>query len=366
MEKFELVQLLKERNVSFRDWRKSDPEKGYFLVNADLRNVDLRDVDLSHTWFVHPNDWGGKTTTADFRGANLEGANLLGCQLRRANFEGAILRNAILSYTDLVGTSFIRADLSNADLSITVLSDEDGNAANFAQANLSGARFTLPGEGDEERGFLELAAADGLESAYFADTRFLSEYLFKAFIFAHELHRPEHKRFPELIRRSLATINYLQLIHTNLNDPRLHHTFTLVEQSLIRALATTPLDIYGLSSREFERLIAELLARQGWEVQLTASTRDGGYDIFGISWDSNGTPSSCIVECKRYASHRKVGVEIVRSLYGVKESLRGRVDSALLATTSGFTRGARAFRSSVYNLDLADHDLIVDWIRKVS
>ncbi len=37
--------------------------------------------------------------------------------------------------------------------------------------------------------------------------------------------------------------------------------------------------MYGLTSRQFEELTAELLKRQGYEVELMVETRDGGKDL---------------------------------------------------------------------------------------
>src|SRR6185295_3886626 len=67
-----------------------------------------------------------------------------------------------------------------------------------------------------------------------------------------------------------------------------------------------------------------------------------------------------IVECKRYPQRRLVGVEKVRSLYAVKQDLH--VSGALLATTSRFTRGAREFKTSRYDLELRDCDAIMEWV----
>ena len=76
-----------------------------------------------------------------------------------------------------------------------------------------------------------------------------------------------------------------------------------------------------LSPREFEELVTELLSSFGWQIKLSPPTRDGGFDILGITADASGLEASWIVECKRYAENRKVGVDLVRQLYGAKEYL---------------------------------------------
>jgi hypothetical protein len=49
---------------------------------------------------------------------------------------------------------------------------------------------------------------------------------------------------------------------------------------LIRYLDEHPDDIYGLSPREFEELVASLLASSGYTVKLGPRGRDGGIDVF--------------------------------------------------------------------------------------
>jgi len=121
--------------------------------------------------------------------------------------------------------------------------------------------------------------------------------------------------------------------------------------------------MYQIRPRQFEELIAEILASYKWEVQLTPAIKDGGYDIFAISKDiSSGVKTSWIIECKKYAPENKVGVDIVRALYGVKSDLK--IANALLATTSYFTKGVKEFKESRYDIELKDYHDIIEWINQ--
>lgn len=133
-----------------------------------------------------------------------------------------------------------------------------------------------------------------------------------------------------------------------------------VNAELLEYLKKSPQAVHGLSPRQFEELVAEILASYGYSVQLTRTTKDGGYDIFAINKDALGLESAWLVECKKYSPNRPVGVEIVRSFWAVKTDLR--VASGLIATTSSFTRGAVAFKASRYDLALKDIGAITDWI----
>lgn len=135
-----------------------------------------------------------------------------------------------------------------------------------------------------------------------------------------------------------------------------------INDELVRRLAERPELMRELNPRKFEELIAELLKDKGYEVILTPPSRDGGRDILAIRRDDIGTALT-LVECKRYAERNRVGVDIVRGLYGVvseQNATRG-----LIATTSYFTSGARAFRDKVpYRLSLADFDFLAGMLRQ--
>ena len=142
---------------------------------------------------------------------------------------------------------------------------------------------------------------------------------------------------------------------------------TIVRPSLdfIKFLHTTkqtPQQLLELDSRQFEELVAEIWHRFGYEVELTARTRDGGRDIVAVR--KCEASLRFLIECKRYRPTHKVGIEVVRSLYGVK--IHDQATKAILATTSYFTSPAKEFfRQHQWELEPRDYDGIVDWVKKV-
>ena len=67
-----------------------------------------------------------------------------------------------------------------------------------------------------------------------------------------------------------------------------------------------------------------------------------------------------IVECKKYHESKKVGVELVRGLYGVQK--QGNYNQAILATTSTFTKDAIEFVKPLkLELALKDYTDIITW-----
>lgn len=134
-----------------------------------------------------------------------------------------------------------------------------------------------------------------------------------------------------------------------------------VNRELIDYLAQHPNRMHDLTPRKFEELVAELFRAKGYDVELTRASRDDGRDVICTHRTDFGT-MLLYVECKKYGPNNPVGVEIVRSLYGVVES--ARASHGIIATTSRFTSGAVEFhRSNQYRLSLQDFDAVSAWLR---
>jgi restriction system protein len=136
-----------------------------------------------------------------------------------------------------------------------------------------------------------------------------------------------------------------------------------VNDEALRVLAARPEGLYELTARQFEELVAELLQRQGYDVTLTPRTRDGGKDVYAAMQSPIGR-FLFVVECKRYAPDRPVGVGIVRNLYGQVQ--KERATAGILATTSFFTKDAKEFRQDIeYQLSFQDYYGLKKWLDEV-
>ena len=134
--------------------------------------------------------------------------------------------------------------------------------------------------------------------------------------------------------------------------------------SVIDVLAKNPKLMHHLEPRNFEELIAELLAREGLRVKLTPRSRDGGRDILAFA-DTPIGQHLYYVECKCYAPDNPIDVRFVRQLYGVVEA--DRVTAGLLVTTSRFTKDAKIFGEVVSSrLSLKEYSDVVSWLAKYS
>jgi restriction endonuclease Mrr len=132
-------------------------------------------------------------------------------------------------------------------------------------------------------------------------------------------------------------------------------------EELIQELSRFPERLHDLDPRKFEELIAELLAREGLDVQITPSTRDGGRDILAFHETAIGR-HLYLVECKRHRPERPVGVSVVRQLYGVVA--QERATAGLVVATARFSREALTFVEAVkHQMGLKDYDAVTNWIR---
>jgi len=133
-----------------------------------------------------------------------------------------------------------------------------------------------------------------------------------------------------------------------------------VDSELITYFKRNPERMYQLDPNKFEELVAALLKDLGYDIELTKPGPDGGIDIIATQKTGVGE-MLLLVDCKRYAPRRPVGVGIVRALFGITEQLRASM--GLLATTSFFTKPAREFQKTVrHRISLKDYSDLIGWL----
>ena len=132
---------------------------------------------------------------------------------------------------------------------------------------------------------------------------------------------------------------------------------------LVSYLNKHPEYMYKMSPRKFEELVAELLRDMGYGVRLPPETRDRGRDILARIESPLGEILT-IVECKRYAPERTVGINIVeRFLWTIEQ--KDKASCGVIATTSFFTAGAKALEDEYrWKLKLRDYSHLREWIGK--
>jgi HJR/Mrr/RecB family endonuclease len=121
--------------------------------------------------------------------------------------------------------------------------------------------------------------------------------------------------------------------------------------------------IESIDPREFEMFVADIFRKNGFSVELTKQTRDGGKDVVAVK-STMGMQSKYLIECKRHKESNKVSVDVVRSLFGV-QSEQGATNSVVV-TTSSFTRDAIQFTTNPqteWKMTLFDYDDLLSWVK---
>lgn len=137
--------------------------------------------------------------------------------------------------------------------------------------------------------------------------------------------------------------------------------FTSIELEVLAYFGRHPELLHSLPPRKFEELIATVFRNNGFDVELTPETRDGGIDIIAVQKNSFGGSTLHLVECKRYLPENKVGIGIVQRMLGVVE--QHRATQGLIVTTSSFSREAEACaQSSRYRLGLNGYADLTKWL----
>jgi uncharacterized protein YjbI with pentapeptide repeats len=329
--------------------------QGWWL---DLQNEDLSDRDFSGWTFVRTIFDGANLNRTNFSEAAFYCCSFFRADAQECNFQKALVTSTTrlgrkLPFGNLMlATNLVKSTFQSANLTGTYLAGSDLSGADLRDADLSAVKFGLsPKETDELSALINKSLTQA--SNDFDWPEYASEIL-------------SGRHFDD----ETSALDYLSnrmrkswdLLYSTLTPASpIIEVASSISSELLSYLKSHPKELYNLRPRQFEELVAEILGSFGWEIELTPATKDGGYDIFAVSKDVSGLRSHWIIECKKYAAQNKVGVEIVRQLYGVKSDLK--VANALLATTSTFTKGAQEFKASRYDLELRDYNGILEWVQ---
>lgn len=137
----------------------------------------------------------------------------------------------------------------------------------------------------------------------------------------------------------------------------------IIDIALYKAILRHPEILHCLDWRTFERLLADILAEFGFDVELMQGTKDGGVDIVAVKHVGPFGPERYLLQAKRWT--RKVGIEPVRQLIFLHSY--HRATKGCLATTSTFTRGAwQMARQYPWQLELRDEKGLLQWLSQAA
>lgn len=138
-----------------------------------------------------------------------------------------------------------------------------------------------------------------------------------------------------------------------------------VELELIAHLQKHPKTLFDISPRKFEELVAAIFRNNGFAVELTPKTRDGGVDIIAVENSAFTGNSIHLIECKRYSPDNKVGIGVVQRLLGTVA--QRRATKGIVVTTSSFTQDAiRVAEETRHTITLNNYNSILGWLKTIS
>lgn len=140
-----------------------------------------------------------------------------------------------------------------------------------------------------------------------------------------------------------------------INDPQ------LAFEELGKWLSQHPERMHDVAPFRFEQLVNDVFKQKGYRTRLTQASKDGGVDIYLLDKDER----QAIVQVKRYRKDRKVGVELIDQVRGLKlRPIHRNVCKAFIVTSSSFTKGAveRADEAPIitsFEMELIDCDTLL-------
>lgn len=131
---------------------------------------------------------------------------------------------------------------------------------------------------------------------------------------------------------------------------------------LARNLVAKGVPLHEMDARRFEELLAELLQADGWQVEVTPFSSDGGVDVVAVRQVPLIGTVRTVWQAKRYdPSKSKVGLSSIRELAASTRDFSAT--KGVVATTSMLTSGAlRYVEQNQYLLGKAEHDDMMDWL----
>jgi hypothetical protein len=139
----------------------------------------------------------------------------------------------------------------------------------------------------------------------------------------------------------------------------------LIDQRFIDYLQAQPEDLSRMHWRQFEYLVGEFFRRNGYNVNVTPPSADGGVDVRAVKEVGMVGPELILIQAKRFSDDRRVDVETVKALWSdVDEAAATR---GVIATTSALAPSARAYcEARLYRLTAAERPTVEKWLKTLA
>jgi HJR/Mrr/RecB family endonuclease len=164
----------------------------------------------------------------------------------------------------------------------------------------------------------------------------------------------------KISRKGIYENSGAEIIDTSPKFQHIVSDIRIVNSDILKFLKRRPEDMYNLTSRQFEEMVAELMIKRGYNVEITKETRDGGKDLIIANQTDIGN-FMYYLECKKYSPNNPVGVNLVRELAGTVSV--DRVTAGILVTSSYFSPDAIQFSEKIkHQMSLVDYIKLKEWL----
>lgn len=119
--------------------------------------------------------------------------------------------------------------------------------------------------------------------------------------------------------------------------------------------------LYNIDPIEFEQLVADLWAQQGYETEVSQASNDMGADVIATRSDAM-VDAKLAIQVKRYSEGNDIGRNDVQQHHSMKVQ-DSTVDGAVIVTTSAFTQPAEDWALE-HGMKLIDGDDLVELLQE--
>jgi restriction endonuclease Mrr len=133
---------------------------------------------------------------------------------------------------------------------------------------------------------------------------------------------------------------------------------------LLDKLLQGTIDLDALHWREFEELVADLLSKDGYHVELGPGRKDGGKDIVAVKEVEGVGLFMAVWQAKKLSTGKKVGIGVIRELADTCHEQKA--SKGIIVTTTTLTSVAiQRIQRDRYILGKVDRDDLLEWIRRI-
>ena len=134
--------------------------------------------------------------------------------------------------------------------------------------------------------------------------------------------------------------------------------------ALIAKLLEGGISLNNLTWREFEEFVADLLQKDGYNVELGPGRKDGGVDIIAIKeLDPIGKVMS-VWQAKKLKASNKVDLKVIRELSDARNE--SKASKGIIVTSTFLTSNAlERVRRDQYILGKVDRDDLYQWMQRL-